>query len=83
MTDPTAPARSGARQRINALPHELEPGDVIRDYGVERTVTGIQASDNAVLDVVSILLDDHPDHAHLPDQLSVTATQPVTAWRMG
>lgn len=76
MTDLHAPAH--ARRRISALPHQLKPGDVIRDWGIERTVaTVIHQPGIMHVDLVRF----EPVFGY-PPSLGIDAGVTVTAWRM-
>lgn len=69
------------RRRISSHAIDLCKGDVVRDYGVERTILRTEPSPSILTDLLMIFFEDDPEHPDLPDHLAVAARQVVTAWR--
>jgi hypothetical protein len=79
MSETHAPAH--ARRRISVQAIDLVKGDIVRDWGVERTVLRTSTSPSILTDLIIVHFDDDSDHPDLPDHLAVPARQIVTAWR--
>lgn len=69
------------RNRILSLPGSLEKGDVVRDFGTERTVTRTETSPSILAELVIVHFEPIPDRPDLPPSLAVPASQRVTTWR--
>jgi hypothetical protein len=73
----TAPTR----RRISTLPANLQTGDVVRDWGVERVVKRTESDSAALCNVVTVVFEDDPHNPALPSTLGVEAGIEMTAWR--
>lgn len=71
------------RHRISTLPEQLQKGDVVRDWGVDRVVARTESDENTLRDVVLIHFDEDPRNPNLPNSLGVDRTVEMTAWREG
>ncbi len=77
MTDLQAPAHTRRTTRLRVLPADLRPGDIIRDCGMDRLVTGWPTK-SSFMDIVAVPLRPSGDY---PTSLGIPAGQHVTAWR--
>jgi len=79
VSETQAPAH--ARRRISTQAIDLMTGDIVRDYGVERTVRTTEASPSILTELIIVRFYPDPDHPGLPDHLAIPAKQAVTVWR--
>lgn len=66
-------------ERINVRPADLQPGDIIRDRGIERVISHVVSND-WLRDTVAVRFERIEGY---PDALGIEAAVTVTAWRAG
>lgn len=69
------------RRMISALPSELQPGDIIRDWGIDRTIKFTTGHPAAVASRVIVHFEADPGLPDAPSSLAIEAHVTVTAWR--
>lgn len=70
------------RRMISALPSELQPGDIIRDWGIDRTIKFTTGHPAVYASLVTVHFETDPGLADAPSSLAIDASITVTAWRM-